>query len=163
MGLSDAPKRWTRSMEAWFRGDKVGVVREGREEGSSFLFNCSQQQWYFYAFSSRVLEEGMMSSLGMESSIIFEMGRCLKNNSGPGSFSHLLGSGVLYSPGVFHTLSFWSLTSGLELGDLIQTLWHNHSFSHHSFLGSELLLPDIKREVVFWVTEVSSHSEHLKV
>lgn len=45
-------------------GTKWEWSGEGRGGGLFFPFlNCSQQQWYFYAFeNSRVLEEGMMSS-----------------------------------------------------------------------------------------------------
>lgn len=60
-------KRCTKEMNRSMRGrTQTGQSGsgQGRGGGLSFPFlNCSQQQWYFYAFeNSRVLEEGMMSS-----------------------------------------------------------------------------------------------------
>ena len=151
---------------AWQDTEGIKWERSGEGKGGGLFFpflNCSQQQWYFYAFDdSRVLEEGMMSSFKAwdpqsysRREDVSNMCLLLQLLQWTGKFSLISWAQEQCSllTGYF-TLSFWSLTSGLGVRrSEFQILWHNHSFSHWSskcdFLGSEPLLPDTKREVVF--------------
>lgn len=148
-------KEMNQSMLGRTEGTKWEQSGEGRGGGLFFPFlNCSQQQWYYYAFEdSRVLEEGMMSSFKAwdpqsysSQEDVLNMCLLLQLLQWTGKFS-LISWAQEQCSSLTGCFSFWFLTSDLGVRSEFQILWHNHSFSHWSskcdFLGS------LKREVVF--------------